>query len=127
MSKTSGTPSPASAAKPNTAPGSTASPSTPPSFTAASANRAKPSRKWQTPPPASNRIWKIASVSPNSAPPSPSSPEQDRLVISLLLEGLSYREIAEITGLTVNYVGVKLSRIKQAIEHRLSEVTHGAI
>jgi RNA polymerase sigma-70 factor (ECF subfamily) len=54
-------------------------------------------------------------------------PEQDRLIVSLLLEGLSYREIAEITGLTVNYVGVKLSRIKQAIEHRLSEVTHGAI
>ena len=54
-------------------------------------------------------------------------PEQDRLVISLLLEGLSYKEIAEITGLTVNYVGVKLSRIKQSIEQRMSEVTHGAI
>jgi RNA polymerase sigma-70 factor (ECF subfamily) len=54
-------------------------------------------------------------------------PEQDRLVISLLLEGLSYREISEITGLTVNYVGVKLSRIKQSIEQRMSEVTHGAI
>jgi RNA polymerase sigma-70 factor, ECF subfamily len=54
-------------------------------------------------------------------------PDQDRLVITLLLEGLSYREIAEITGLTVNYVGVKLSRIKHAIEQRLTEVHHGEI
>src|SRR6266542_4344475 len=28
-------------------------------------------------------------------------PDQDRLIITLLLEGLSYREISEITGLTV--------------------------
>jgi RNA polymerase sigma-70 factor (ECF subfamily) len=56
-----------------------------------------------------------------------SLPEQDRLVITLLLEGLSYREIAEITGITVNYVGVKLSRIKQLIEQRMTEVSHGAI
>ena len=54
-------------------------------------------------------------------------PDQDRLVITLLLEGMSYREIAEITGLTVNYVGVKLSRIKHAIEQRMTEVNHGAV
>ncbi len=54
-------------------------------------------------------------------------PEQDRLVITLLLEGLSYREIAEVTGLTVNYVGVKLSRIKQAIEQDMTEDCHGTI
>ena len=54
-------------------------------------------------------------------------PDQDRLVITLLLEGLSYREIGEVTGLTVNYVGVKLSRIKQAIEQRMTEECHGAI
>jgi RNA polymerase sigma-70 factor (ECF subfamily) len=54
-------------------------------------------------------------------------PDQDRLVITLLLEGLSYREIAEVTGLTVNYVGVKLSRIKQTIEQRMTEECHGAI
>ncbi|MCU1235376.1 MAG: polymerase, sigma-24 subunit, subfamily [Candidatus Solibacter sp.] len=47
-------------------------------------------------------------------------PDQDRLIVTLLLEGLSYREISEITGLTVNYVGVKLSRIKNAIEQRLN-------
>jgi len=56
-----------------------------------------------------------------------SLPDQDRLVITLLLESLSYREIAEITGLTVNHVGVKISRIKQAIEHRMTEVGNGAV
>lgn len=54
-------------------------------------------------------------------------PDQDRLIITLLLESLSYRDIAEITGLTVNHVGVKISRIKQVIEHRMTEVNHGAV
>jgi RNA polymerase sigma-70 factor, ECF subfamily len=54
-------------------------------------------------------------------------PDQDRLVITLLLEGLSYKEIAEITGLTVNYVGVKISRIKQTLEQRVQEVVNGAV
>jgi RNA polymerase sigma-70 factor (ECF subfamily) len=54
-------------------------------------------------------------------------PDQDRLIVTLLLEGLSYREIAEVTGLTVNYVGVKISRVKQAIEQRMTEECHGAI
>ncbi|HWC96873.1 MAG TPA: RNA polymerase sigma factor [Candidatus Sulfopaludibacter sp.] len=54
-------------------------------------------------------------------------PDQERLVITLLLEGLSYKEIAEITGLTVNYVGVKISRIKQTLEQLITEVKHGAV
>jgi RNA polymerase sigma-70 factor (ECF subfamily) len=53
--------------------------------------------------------------------------DQDRLIITLLLESLSYKEIAEITGLTVNHVGVKISRIKHAIEQRITEVSHGAV
>jgi RNA polymerase sigma-70 factor (ECF subfamily) len=53
--------------------------------------------------------------------------DQDRVIVTLLLEGLSYREISEITGLTVNYVGVKINRIKQAIEQKMTEVSHGAI
>ena len=56
-----------------------------------------------------------------------SLPDQDRLIITLLLESLSYREIAEVTGLTVNHVGVKISRIKQALEHRMTEVNNGEI
>jgi RNA polymerase sigma-70 factor, ECF subfamily len=54
-------------------------------------------------------------------------PDQDRLIITLLLEGLSYKEIAEITGLTVNHVGVKISRIKQTLEEMLTEAHHGPV
>jgi RNA polymerase sigma-70 factor (ECF subfamily) len=53
--------------------------------------------------------------------------DQDRLVVSLLLEGLSYKEIADVTGITVNYVGVKISRIKQALEQLMTEVSHGTV
>jgi RNA polymerase sigma-70 factor (ECF subfamily) len=45
--------------------------------------------------------------------------EQDRLIATLLLEGLSYKEIAEITGMTVNYVGVKINRIKRALQETI--------
>jgi len=38
--------------------------------------------------------------------------EQDRLVISLVLEDLSYKQIAEITGSNVNNTGVRIARIK---------------
>ena len=54
-------------------------------------------------------------------------PDQDRVVVTLLLEGLSYKEISEITGLTVNYVGVKISRIKQVLEERLTEAHHDTV
>ena len=53
--------------------------------------------------------------------------DQDRPIVSLLLEGLSYKEIADITGITVNYVGVKISRIKQTLEHLMTEVGHGTV
>jgi RNA polymerase sigma-70 factor, ECF subfamily len=53
--------------------------------------------------------------------------DQDRLIVSLLLEGLGYREIADVTGITVNYVGVKISRIKQALEQLMTEVSHGTV
>jgi RNA polymerase sigma-70 factor, ECF subfamily len=51
---------------------------------------------------------------------------QDRLIVTLLLEGLSYKEMAEITGLTVNHVGVKISRIKQALEQNMLEAANGS-
>ena len=47
--------------------------------------------------------------------------------MTLLLEGLSYKEISEITGLTVNYVGVKISRIKHVLEELLTEAHHDAV
>jgi RNA polymerase sigma-70 factor (ECF subfamily) len=52
--------------------------------------------------------------------------DQDRLIVSLLLEGLSYKEIADVTGISVNYVGVKIVRIKQVLERLMTEVGHGA-
>ncbi|QNK63632.1 RNA polymerase sigma factor [Pedobacter sp. PAMC26386] len=36
----------------------------------------------------------------------------DRLIISLVLEDKSYKDIAEITGTNINNIGVKISRIK---------------
>lgn len=39
----------------------------------------------------------------------------DRLVISMVLNEISYNEIAEITGLTANHIGVKINRIKKEL------------
>ena len=41
--------------------------------------------------------------------------KQDRLIISLVLEEVAYKEIAEVLGLTVSHVGVKINRIKQKL------------
>lgn len=40
---------------------------------------------------------------------------QNRVIVSLLLEGFSYEEISDFTGISVNYVGVKINRIKQTL------------
>ncbi len=46
----------------------------------------------------------------------------DKVVFLLYLEDLSYREMAEITGLTESNVGVKISRLKQRyVDRFLSE------
>jgi len=39
-------------------------------------------------------------------------PASDRTLLVMLLDGLSYREIAEVTGLTENHVGVALTRAR---------------
>lgn len=41
--------------------------------------------------------------------------EIDRIIISLLLEENSYKEIAEITGIKVSNVGVRINRIKKKL------------
>ncbi len=41
--------------------------------------------------------------------------KQDRIIIGLFLEGTSYEEISEIVGISQNYVGVKINRIKTAL------------
>ncbi len=58
----------------------------------------------------------IASLSP-----------QDRICISLVLEGLSYKDIAAITGLSVNHVGVRISRAKRALRTRMKDTDRGSI
>ena len=45
--------------------------------------------------------------------------EIDRIVISLILEDKSYKEISEITGLPVNHIGVKINRIKKELKKSL--------
>ena len=45
----------------------------------------------------------------------------DRLIIGMVLEDLPYREIAEVTGLTVNHIGVKVNRIRKKLQSMLKE------
>ena len=46
--------------------------------------------------------------------------DAEKAVISLYLEDYSYQEIATITGLTENNVGVRLNRIKTKLKERLN-------
>ncbi|RSC92938.1 RNA polymerase sigma factor [Tenacibaculum singaporense] len=41
--------------------------------------------------------------------------EIDRIIISLLLEDNSYKEIADITGINISNVGVRINRIKKIL------------
>lgn len=45
--------------------------------------------------------------------------EIDRIIISLLLEDNSYKEIAEITGISISNVGVKINRIKKILSKKI--------
>jgi RNA polymerase sigma factor (sigma-70 family) len=49
-------------------------------------------------------------------------PGSERSLVILLLDGLSYREISEITGLTENHVGVALTRVRKKLFELLKEV-----
>ncbi|MBE8720367.1 RNA polymerase sigma factor [Sphingobacterium pedocola] len=46
--------------------------------------------------------------------------DADKAIITLYLEDLSYQQIAEITGISENNVGVKLNRIKIKIKNFLN-------
>lgn len=52
-------------------------------------------------------------------------PETDRMIISLHLDGYKNGEIAEIIGLTINNVNVKIHRIKEKITHEYKQLNHG--
>ena len=46
--------------------------------------------------------------------------EMDKIIISLLLEQCSYSEIAEITGISISNVGVRINRIKKTLAKKLN-------
>jgi len=51
-------------------------------------------------------------------------PIVQRQLLTLALEGLSYKEISQVTGLNTNNVGVRLNRAKKALKELL-EQHHG--
>lgn len=50
-----------------------------------------------------------------------SLPGPDRLLITLYLEGASYRELGDIIGISVNHIGVRLNRLRQALGKMMEE------
>ncbi|SIN74589.1 RNA polymerase sigma-70 factor, ECF subfamily [Chitinophaga niabensis] len=50
--------------------------------------------------------------------------DADKALMALYLDDLSYEEIAEIAGISENYVGVKLTRIRNRIIKILGTWTH---
>lgn len=52
-------------------------------------------------------------------------PKTDAVLVLLYLEELSYREMAEVLGISENNVGVKLNRAKKALGELMKESPHG--
>ena len=50
-------------------------------------------------------------------------PETERALVLLMLDGLAYREIAAVTGLTENHVGVALTRARRRLTEKMKGVT----
>lgn len=48
-------------------------------------------------------------------------PKADKALVLLFLDGLSYREMSEVLGITENHVGVKLNRARKALGERMKE------
>jgi RNA polymerase sigma-70 factor, ECF subfamily len=51
-------------------------------------------------------------------------PPVDRSLVLLYLDGLSYREMADVLGITESNVGVRLNRTKKQLVELLGEVSH---
>jgi RNA polymerase sigma-70 factor, ECF subfamily len=51
-------------------------------------------------------------------------PTAERTAVVLSLDGLSYREISEITGMNDNHVGVVLNRARAKLAETLKDVRH---
>jgi RNA polymerase sigma-70 factor, ECF subfamily len=52
-------------------------------------------------------------------------PKTDAALVLLYLDDLSYRQIAEVLGISESNVGVKLNRAKKALGELLNEDSHG--
>lgn len=50
-------------------------------------------------------------------------PASERALVLLMLDGLAYRDIAEVTGMTENHVGVALTRARKRLAGLLKGVT----
>ena len=48
----------------------------------------------------------------------------DRLIITLILEDLSYEQVSEIIGITPNHVGVKVNRIKKKLFTMINDMNY---
>ena len=51
-------------------------------------------------------------------------PGSDRALVLLTLDGLTYRDIAEVTGLTENHIGVLLTRARKRLAQLMKGVTN---
>lgn len=51
-------------------------------------------------------------------------PKAEAALVLLYLDDLSYREIAEVLGISEGNVGVKLNRARKALGERMKEVVH---
>jgi len=52
-------------------------------------------------------------------------PKVDASLALMQLDGLSYEEMAEVLGISENYIGVKLSRIRRQLADQLKGATDG--
>ena len=52
-------------------------------------------------------------------------PKTDAALVLLYLDDLSYRQIAEVLGISESNVGVKLNRAKKALGELMKEKSHG--
>jgi len=48
----------------------------------------------------------------------------DRILVSFMLEGLTYEEIADVLGITLNNVGVKINRVKKRLTKLMEDLNH---
>lgn len=53
-------------------------------------------------------------------------PDADAALVLLHLDGLSYRQMGEVLGITEGHVGVKLNRAKKALGELMKEATRDA-